>query len=59
MWVVKICHVCREANRVADAMASSGHGVQLVLTVNYDPPLSIRSILEEDIRGVSFPRSFV
>ena len=49
----------REANRVANFMASLGHNLQLGLIVYHDPPLGARSFLEEDIRGVSFPRSIV
>ena len=56
---VKVHHVFCEANRAADFMASKGHELQLGLTVFYDPPLGLCSILKEDIRGVSFLRMIV
>jgi ribonuclease HI len=55
-WSVKICHIYREANRCADMLANMGcvhnHG-----TLSYhQPPTDLMQVLDDDIRGVSFPR---
>lgn len=55
-WQVRVCHIYREANAVADGQASLGctHGGDLII---YDsPPPSIRNLLDADLLGVSTPR---
>lgn len=54
-WQVRVCHIYREANAVADGQASLGctHGGDLII---YDsPPPSIRNLLDADLLGVSTP----
>ena len=50
-------HVFREANRPAHALASLGHSLGVIF---YEiPPVSLGSILCEDLAGVAIPRFVV
>lgn len=56
-WEVRICHVYREANRSADALANLGclDGPQLMF---YEHPLvQVAQLLLLDVMGVSTPRT--
>jgi ribonuclease HI len=55
-WEVRIIHIFREANRCADMLANMGCESSSG-TVYFDkPPSRVAQIVEDDIRGVSFPR---
>ncbi|KAL9228579.1 hypothetical protein vseg_004142 [Gypsophila vaccaria] len=55
-WEVRIDHTYREANRAADWLANLGVRSAPNTTIFGTPPAELRSILREDILGVSFPR---
>jgi ribonuclease HI len=53
---VQINHVYREANRGADMLANLGcEGTGETVTFDH-PPIEVIQIIDEDCRGVSFPR---
>jgi hypothetical protein len=55
-WEVKINHVFREANKCADMLANMGCEDQCRTVFLENPPYRVAQIVEEDCRGVSFPR---
>lgn len=57
-WSVRIRHVYREANRVADRLANMGVEQAEAFIVYDDPPASIRELLLADVMGVTTPRLF-
>jgi hypothetical protein len=56
-WSTSVCHVYREANRCADLLANLGH-TSLDFNCNFIDVFSptLKLLLEDDVRGVSFPR---
>ena len=55
-WQIKVEHIFREANRVADFMTSMGHALDFGLHVFYNPPERLYGVLSKDFRGVVLPR---
>jgi ribonuclease HI len=55
-WEIEIIHVFREANRCADVLANMGSEGISGIEFFVSPPSSARQIVEDDARGVSFPR---
>ncbi|KAK2385847.1 heat shock 70 kDa protein [Trifolium repens] len=55
-WEVRIIHVFREANRCADVLANMGSEGTSEIDFFVSPPSRARQIVEDDARGVSFPR---
>ncbi|MCH94985.1 putative non-LTR retroelement reverse transcriptase, partial [Trifolium medium] len=55
-WEVKIIHVFREANRCADMLANMGSEGPIGFEFFANPPPRVMQIVDDDIRGVSFPR---
>jgi ribonuclease HI len=55
-WEVKVTHVFREANRCADMLANKGSEGNFEIVFFYHPPLWVRQIVDDDFRGVAFPR---
>ncbi|KAF7833600.1 hypothetical protein G2W53_015933 [Senna tora] len=55
---INFTHSFREGNRVANALASSGHCMDFGLYSLDIPPSSCILLVEDDIRGVLFPRGF-
>ena len=49
-------NIFREANRVADFMASMGHALDIGSHVFYNPSKGLCSILSEDFREMALPR---
>jgi ribonuclease HI len=56
-WSTSVCHVYREANRYADLLANLGH-TSLDFNCNFIDVFSptLKLLLEDDVRGVSFPQ---
>jgi hypothetical protein len=56
-WRTSVSHVYREANRCADLLANLGHS-SLDFNCNFlnVSPFALKLLLEDDVRGVSFPR---
>lgn len=50
-----IRHVYREANQVADHLASQGHSIQGTIVYS-QPPTSVGHLLLADVMGTNFPR---
>ncbi|KAL0786525.1 hypothetical protein Bca101_002771 [Brassica carinata] len=55
-WIVKISHVYREANHLADGLANYAFSLSFGLHVFEFVPDSVVAISLEDIHGVSRPR---
>ena len=55
-WDIKISHCFREVNRVADKLAKLGLNMSLGVLIHRDPPVEARGALQDDSRGVSWPR---
>ena len=55
-WVVRISHVYREANRLADGLANYAFTLPLGLHIFDHAPSFVESIVEDDVRGTAFPR---
>ena len=55
-WIVRISHVYREANRLADGLANYGFSLPLGVHVFDVPPSSLVSVLREDGCGTEYPR---
>jgi hypothetical protein len=55
-WEVQIIHVFQEANRCADMLANMGSEGISGIEFFENPPWRVVQIVEDDIRGVSFPR---
>jgi hypothetical protein len=55
-WDVKIIHVSREANRCADMLANKGSEGNYEIEFFDHPPSWVRQIIDDDFRGVVFPR---
>ncbi|KAJ1384838.1 Ribonuclease H superfamily, partial [Sesbania bispinosa] len=54
-----LSHAYRESNRAADYLVEMGHSRPIGIHFYDSPPLSLRSIMLEDCRGVCFPRFVV
>jgi hypothetical protein len=55
-WEIRITHVYREANRCANMLANMrSEGVSGIAYFE-NPPPSVVQIVENDVRGVIFPR---
>ncbi|XP_074266436.1 uncharacterized protein LOC141589709 [Silene latifolia] len=55
-WQVHIEHVFREANRASDWLANQGVNAPTEVTFLDEPPDDLRTILREDLLGVTTPR---
>jgi len=55
-WLVQVSHVYREANHLADGLANYAFSCPLGLHLLDSCPDCISSFLDEDSRGISFPR---
>lgn len=55
-WKVWITHIYREGNRAADWLANNGVIQEERLVILRNIPVALRRIMEEDMRGVAFPR---
>ena len=55
-WQVRILHVYREANRVADCLANLGHTMNFGICYFLHSPSCLVSILGDDLVGVALPR---
>ncbi|XP_028776420.1 uncharacterized protein LOC114733180 [Neltuma alba] len=55
-WQIKINHVFREGNRVADKLAHLSLQIESPRIIWDTPPPEVRSILEEELAGTKFPR---
>jgi hypothetical protein len=55
-WEVHIIHVFREANRCVDMLANIGSEGISGFELFENPPARVRQIVDDDCRGVSFPR---
>jgi ribonuclease HI len=55
-WEVKIIHVYREANRCADMLANMGSEGTSGIEFFDSPPAKVLLCVDDDIRGVSYPR---
>jgi len=55
-WTVKVSHCLREANQVADKLATIGSEGRLGLTILAIPPSEVHELLYADSRGFSWPR---
>jgi ribonuclease HI len=55
-WELQINHVYREANRCADILANMGSECSSGIDFFENPPARVLQIVEDDVRGVSFPR---
>lgn len=55
-WNIRITHVRREGNRLADWLADYSHSLPLGLHKLERPPAGCGEILMHDIIGVGFPR---
>jgi hypothetical protein len=53
---IRIIHVFREANRCADVLVNIGSEGVSGIEFFTSPPARARQIVEDDIKGVSFPR---
>ncbi|KAG7542942.1 Ribonuclease H-like superfamily [Arabidopsis thaliana x Arabidopsis arenosa] len=56
-WIVRISHVYREANRLADGLANYAFSLPLGFHLLEAPPECVSSILFEDSIGLSHPRN--
>jgi hypothetical protein len=55
-WEIRVTHVYREANRYADILANmESEGISEIAFFE-NPPPRIVQIVENDVRGVIFPR---
>jgi hypothetical protein len=55
-WEIRIIHVFREANRCADVLANMDSEGVSGIEFFTSPPARARQFVEDDIKGVSFPR---
>lgn len=55
-WRVTVVHIYREGNRAADWLANFGVAQNVRFHMFQSVPLELSRILDEDIRGVAFPR---
>jgi ribonuclease HI len=55
-WEVRIIHVYREVNRCADMLANMGSDDISGIEFFDNPPSKVLQIVDDDVRGVSFPR---
>ncbi|CAL1402102.1 unnamed protein product [Linum trigynum] len=58
-WLVRIVHVYREGNRVADWLSKHSLVYPFGLHALAHPPSGVITILQDDIQGVSFERRIV
>lgn len=54
-WVVKLEHIFREGNKVADTLANLGVGLSPTVTFFEQPPPYVIDIVFDDCMGISFP----
>jgi ribonuclease HI len=55
-WEIRIIHVYREANRCADMLANMGSEGTSGIVYFANPPSRVVQLVDDDVRGVSFPR---
>jgi len=55
-WTVQVSHCLREANQVADTLATIGSEGGLGITIFTNPPSETQNLLYADARGFSWPR---
>ena len=55
-WIVRISHVYREANHLADGLTNYAFSLLLCLHLLESRPDVVSSILLDDVAGVSYPR---
>ena len=55
-WIVRITHVYRETNRLADELANYAFTLPLGFYALDSCPLCLESIVEDDVRGTTFLR---
>ncbi|KAG7592734.1 Ribonuclease H domain [Arabidopsis thaliana x Arabidopsis arenosa] len=55
-WIVRISHVYREANRLADGLANYAFTLPLGFHALSTVPMVVDSIIREDVAGFSYPR---
>lgn len=55
-WSVNVCHIFRQANRVADRLAQLGFAIRDQCEVFDSPPSEVQQLLDADVIGVSTPR---
>jgi len=55
-WLVRVSHVYREANRLADGLANYAFSLQFGFLSLYSCPDIVHSIMLEDATGTAFPR---
>ncbi|WCJ37652.1 Polynucleotidyl transferase ribonuclease H-like superfamily protein [Euphorbia peplus] len=58
-WELSIKHIYREGNRGADYLANLAANLELGFHLLLRPPVGVCKILEQDLLGVSFPRSCI
>lgn len=58
-WRVRVSHVYREQNRVADSMAKFSYDLGRGLRVFKDPPLTIWGVFHDDLQNVPRARSVI
>lgn len=56
-WICHLCHVYREANKVANQMANLGHQLPWGLHLYLEPPPHVVSTLLDDCKHISTLRS--
>lgn len=57
-WTVKVTHVMREGNQVADVLAGLAHGKGNDALFLAEPPRECASSLFSDLCGIGFQRGF-
>ncbi|KAJ8760729.1 hypothetical protein K2173_017824 [Erythroxylum novogranatense] len=57
-WSCRLQHCYREGNKCADLLANVGADSSALLHIYHSPPPSLCLQLDEDYRGVAYPRSF-
>jgi hypothetical protein len=55
-WEIRIIHVFRKANRCTDILANMDSECLSGIEFFASPPSRVMQIVEDDVRGVSFPR---
>lgn len=55
-WQIRVSHVYREANKVADGLAALGCELVDDVVFYYQPPSSVLQYVHDDCNGVSTPR---
>ena len=55
-WTVRICHVYREANSLADVLANYVFSLLLGVHIFFSVLLCVKTIMRDDVDGTTFPR---